>query len=88
MKICCMATGKSPLKYTWLFTCEAGGTSPTVFTDKDGPTLTITDAKEKDHQGSYQCHVTNDFGTDTSGLLNIKVGEFYCHYTQSGYPKI
>ena len=77
MNISCEATGEAPLKYTWLFSSETGGTSPTILTDKDGPTLTITDAKEKDHQGSYQCRVNNGFGSVTSGFLNIKVGEFY-----------
>ena len=88
MKICCEATGESPLKYTWFFTSQAGGTSPTILTYEEYPTLTIIDAKKKDHQGSYHCRVTNGFGKDISGSLNIKVGKFYCHYTQSGYHKI
>jgi len=40
----------------------------------------IRDAKEKDHQGSYQCQVTNDFGHAISGDLNIKIGELYIHH--------
>ena len=85
MKICCEATGESPLKYTWFFTSQAGGTSPTILTYEEYPTLTIIDAKKKDHQGSYHCRVTNGFGKDISGLLNIKVGKFYCHYTPSAW---
>ena len=77
VSICCKATGEQPLTYSWWFRSEAQSTSSsTVLPNKDGPTLEITDAKEKD-QGSYQCRVKNNFGHATSQFLNIKIGEFF-----------
>ena len=75
INICCTATGEQPLKYSWWFSSVPS--SSTVLPNEDGPTLVITDAKEKDHQGFYQCHVKNIFGQVTSDFLNIKVGEFH-----------
>jgi len=74
--ICCTATGDPPLRYTWLFT-SSPKSSATVLPNEDEPTLVIRAAKENDHQGSYQCRVTNVFGQVTSDLdsLKIKVGE-------------
>ena len=76
MTVCCTATGDPPLRYTWLFTSSTAS-STTVLPNEDAPTLVIRDAKENDHQGSYQCRVTNVFGQVTSDLdsLKIKVGE-------------
>ena len=77
INICCTATGE-PLKYTWWFSSVTPSTSSsTVLPNEDGPNLVITDAREKDHQGFYQCHVTNCFGQVISDFLNIKVGEFH-----------
>lgn len=74
--ICCTATGDPPLRYTWLFT-SSSESSATVLPNEDEPKLVIRAAKENDHQGSYQCCVTNVFGQVTSDLdsLKIKVGE-------------
>ena len=76
MTICCTATGDPPLRYTWLFT-SSSGSSATVLPNEDEPKLVIRAAKENDHQGSYQCCVTNVFGQVTSDpdSLKIKVGE-------------
>ena len=76
INIHCTATGEQPLKYSWWFSSVTPSTSSsTVLPNEDGPTLVITDAKEKDHQGFYQCRVTNSFGHVSSDFLNIKVGE-------------
>ena len=76
VNICCTATGEQPLKYTWWFSkVTPSASSSAVLPNEDGPTLVITDAKEKDHQGFYQCHVKNNFGQVTSDFVNIKVGE-------------
>ena len=78
LEIHCTATGESPLKCTWRFSRDSS--SSTVLPRQVDQTLVIINAKEKDHQGSYECQVTNDFGHDISGALNIKIGEFYIHH--------
>ena len=76
MEICSTATGEPKPKYSWWFS-KTVSSNFSVMENENGPTLVITDAKEKDHQGYYQCHVTNDFGSNNSDPLNIKVGEFH-----------
>ena len=81
MTLQCTATGESPLKYTWRFSRDTpDDSSSKVLPDEIYPTLVISNVKEKDHQGSYQCQVTNDFGQAISGDLNIKIGELYIHH--------
>ena len=75
MEICCTATGEPKPKYSWWFRREVSSNF-SVMENENGPTLVIIDAKT-DHQGYYQCRVTNDFGTIDSDPLKINVGEFH-----------
>ena len=81
INICCTATGELPLKYSWWFSSVTPSTSSSkVLPNEVYPTLVIRDAKEKDHEGFYQCHVTSSFGHVSSDFLNIKVGKFHIVY--------
>ena len=68
VNFCCEAKGTPPLHYVWLHK------NNDISERRDYNKLTVTAAEKT--EGEYQCKVVNLFGSKSSEIVRIEVGEF------------
>ena len=72
----CDAKGTPPLHYVWL--CN-----DVVIDNREQHNKKLTVTAEDKSEGEYRCRVENNFGSESSKVIQIKIGEYQVTVTKA-----